>query len=127
MSRVKWGSYRLPAEAATEHFLFVGSTGSGKSVLIKMLMNSAFKEQAADGTRAVVYDAKQDILPFLSHLVPQERIQILHPFDTRGWAWDIAKDVTSLLAARQIASILVPEPQQITGQTSFSLKLHASC
>lgn len=116
MSKVKWGPYLLPAAAAPEHFLFVGSTGSGKSVLIKMLMRSVLNNGAlAQGTRAVVYDAKQDILPFLHDLVAPEHIKILHPFDTRGWAWNIAEDVTSPLAARQIATILVPESQNSTG------------
>ena len=120
MSKVKWGSYLLPAEAAPEHFLFVGSTGSGKSVLIKMLMRSVLNNEALNqGTRAVVYDAKQDILPFLHGLVSPRQIKILHPFDERGWAWDIATDVASPLAARQIASILVPEPSQMAGADQF--------
>ena len=126
MSRIKWGSYLLPPAAAPEHFLFVGSTGSGKSVLIKMLMRSVLADTASEsgtaspsGTRAVIYDAKQEIVPFLHDLVPAQRIQILHPFDKRGWAWDIAKDVTSLLAARQIATILVPESSQSTETEQF--------
>jgi type IV secretory pathway TraG/TraD family ATPase VirD4 len=120
MSRVKWGPYLLPAEAATEHFLFIGSTGSGKTVLIKMLMRSVLRPDTMNlGSRAVIYDAKQDILPFLYDVMPEERIQILHPFDKRGWAWDIAKDVTSLLAARQIATILIPEVQRPTGSDRF--------
>ena len=73
MSKVKWGPYNLPSEAAPEHFLFLGSTGSGKSVLIKMLMRSALDGAAMrEGTRAVVYDAKQDILPFLYDVAPKE-------------------------------------------------------
>jgi type IV secretory pathway TraG/TraD family ATPase VirD4 len=40
--------------------------------------------------------------------VPRERIVVLHPFDARCSAWDIARDVTDAASARQFASILSP-------------------
>ncbi|MCX6378960.1 MAG: type IV secretion system DNA-binding domain-containing protein [Armatimonadetes bacterium] len=118
--KIKWAQYTLPPEAASEHFLFLGSTGSGKSVLIKMLMKSAMDGQnGLKGTRALIYDAKQDIVPTLHGLHLADRIRLLNPFDRRGVAWDIAGDVTSPIIARQIATILVPEAKNSSGGDQF--------
>lgn len=117
---VKWAQYTLPSEAATEHFLFMGATGSGKTVLIKMLMKSAFdRRRWLPGTRGLIYDAKQDILPTLYGLGLEDHIRLLHPFDARGLAWDIAKDVRSPIVARQIATILVPDTANASGADRF--------
>ena len=39
-------------------------------------------------------------------------IVTLHPFDKRGAAWDMAKDITSPAAADQMATILIPTEKQ---------------
>ena len=61
------------------------------------------------GHRAIVYDAKGDIVSTLYGMGLKCAIHILNPFDTRSVAWDIAKDFTTPAGARQFATILVPE------------------
>lgn len=100
--------------AAKEHFLFVGSTGSGKTVLINQLIATAFEPKDFDARhwRALVYDAKCDIVPTLGNIFMTSkpgRLILAHPFDVRGCFWDIAADVVNPVVAQQIAKVLVPE------------------
>lgn len=105
-----WGMMRLPSRVATSHFAVVGSTGSGKTLSIRFLMQSVLpfigtgKDQ-----RALIYDAKQDMLSILAGINPPCDVVILNPFDKRGVAWDMAKDITAPATAQQIAMILIPE------------------
>ena len=120
MSTIKWGPYSVEDRYATGHFLFLGATGSGKTVLIKMLMKSVFGRKEWDGnSRALVYDAKRDFLPQAQSLGIENRVVILNPFDVRGYAWDIAADITSPIVARQMASVLVPESSNSSGSDQF--------
>ena len=99
----------LPLEAATTHFCFIGATGSGKTVSIRLLMQSAFPLIGKGyGHRALVYDAKRDILPVLSGIMDPRYIVTFNPFDTRSVAWDMAKDITTPANALQLATILIP-------------------
>ncbi len=59
-------------------------------------------------SRALIYDAKRDMIPILVGQGMEDRIVSLHPFDERGSAWDMAKDITSPAAADQAATVLIP-------------------
>ena len=113
------GDFCHPLDA-TEHFLCAGATGSGKTTLINRLLWSLLgnKNTRLDPHfRMVINDPKQEVIPILSGLLEgrrgaQDRVRILHPFDTRAYSWDMAADITSLVQAQQIASILVPEGKE---------------
>ena len=108
---VFWGGLWLPIEVATSHFCVVGATGSGKTLTLRLLMQSVLPRIANSGdTRALVYDAKMDALPYLVGMgIAEERIVNLNPFDERGAAWDMAADITSPVSALQLATILIPD------------------
>lgn len=59
--------------------------------------------------RALVYDAKLEVIPQLAGMGLQAPILILNPFDKRSVAWDMAVDITEPATAKQIASIFIPE------------------
>lgn len=100
---------QLPLEAATTHFCFIGATGSGKTVSIRLLMQSAFPLIGKGyGHRAIVYDAKRDILPVLGGMMDSRYVVTFNPFDKRSVAWDMAKDITTPANALQLATILIP-------------------
>jgi len=108
-----WGWLELPWSFATKHFLACGSTGSGKTTLIRILMQSVLPRIGeVKDERALIYDAKQDILSVLDGMNIIARPVLLNPFDSRSSAWDIAKDVTEASTAQQIASILIPEEKK---------------
>jgi type IV secretory pathway TraG/TraD family ATPase VirD4 len=73
-------------------------------------MQSVLKKVGlGDDVRALVYDAKQDFTSIVSGIAPESEIVILNPFDERGVAWNMARDITSPIHAQQVASILIPE------------------
>ena len=53
----------------------------------------------------------QDLISFLSGLDLSCEWVTFNPFDKRGFAWDVAADVTSPASALQTATILIPEEQ----------------
>lgn len=115
-----WGWLELPWSFATKHFLACGSTGSGKTTLIRLLMQSVLPRiGTAPDERALIYDAKQDILSILDGMQLSARLVLLNPFDERSAAWDIAADVTEPSTAQQIATILIPEEEN-AAQRFFS-------
>lgn len=115
----KWGKILLNPETVTEHFLVTGMTGSGKTKIINILMNSVLPNSKGRGTKAVVYDPKQDVVSYLFGMGLGDRIRLLHPFDKRGRAWNMAQDIDSPVSARQLATILVPEGKNSQASESF--------
>ncbi len=108
--RVHFGSMLLPKKAETSHFLFLGTTGSGKTLSIKRMMAEALADLgAAPDQRALVYDPKQDQLSFLHGLGLPSQVVTLNPFDRRSASWAIAQDVTGPAAALEVAAIFIPE------------------
>jgi len=109
---VSWGGERLPTAAETSHFLVVGTTGSGKSLTLGLLMREAL-EGACPGEdkRALIYDAKTDVAGFLSGLSLDIPVTLLNPFDERSSQWDMSADITSPATALQVAATFIPEEQ----------------
>lgn len=106
---IYWGGLELPDSVSEGHFLVAGATGSGKTLTLRLMMQSVLPHIGpGHDIRAFVYDAKRDILPILQGMKLDCPVKTLNPFDGRGVAWDIARDVTDDSTARQIASILVP-------------------
>lgn len=118
-----WGGTKLPSDIASKHFVVMGNTGSGKTITMRLLMQSALRAVGSknnphyrQGHRALVYDAKQEYLPLIAGLRLSCPVVTLHPFDVRegergitSAAWDMAADITSPLSAQQVASILIPD------------------
>ena len=117
-----WGPIDLSAKpvAATEHFVVMGATGSGKSLLIKRLLRGALNSPPGLVNRALIYDPKQEMVSELQSLgVRAGRVRILHPFDDRACCWDMAVDIKTPIEARQLATTLIPEKQGSKGGDSF--------
>lgn len=108
----------MPVERGTSHFLTSGTTGSGKTTLIDLLLRSLFESESGGSCRALIYDAKQEVLPKLYGLGLADRVRVLHPFDKRCSPWDLASDISDPLSARQFAQILIPESSS-RGESSF--------
>jgi type IV secretory pathway TraG/TraD family ATPase VirD4 len=109
-----FGAIPVKRADATRHFLTVGTTGSGKSLVQRVLMQKVLRgiQRGSDG-RALIFDAKNDMPAFLAHLGVTCPVYTLNPFDARAdfprsVAWDIAADVTSSARALNLASCLIP-------------------
>lgn len=123
---LRFGNSWLPKRAATSHFLVIGTTGSGKTNIQRLLMREPLRaiRQGTDH-RAVVFDAKQDTAAYLTQIGVDCPIVSLNPFAestdrVRAVAWDIAADITSPARAQNLAASLIPMPQG-GGQNQYFL------
>ncbi len=115
---IRFGEELYPPEIATGHFLEVGTTGSGKTMILRLLMQSALP-QIGPGSdhRALLYDAQGNLLSVLAGMRLRCPVRIVNPFDARSAAWAMARDVTTVTAALQLATTLIPEEAE--GNTRF--------
>lgn len=111
---VAWGCRPtgMPLGMLGTHYLVMGATGSGKTNIIKMLMNSLLPDGAGDlRYRSLVYDPKRELIPFLHRLhIPLERVIVTNPYDARCSAWDMAADVCEPGDSETIARAIIPLP-----------------
>lgn len=110
---LRLGSLLLSNDEAVQHFLAVGAMGSGKTTLLRLLMQDVVPDikQGSD-RRALVYDPKQEMVSILTGIRPDVSLVITDPFDARGAAWDMAKDVRETRVAIEIAFTLIPREKE---------------
>ena len=73
-----------PFGDAPSHFLVTGATNTGKTIIQRMLMQSALKSiYLGQDQRAIVFNAKQDVLSILAGMKLDCPIITLDPFDAR--------------------------------------------
>lgn len=90
------------------HFCVIGETGSGKSLTLRMLMDS-IGERVGHGVRLVVYDPKGQLIPIVAGLSGGALLDIAHIGDARSVGWDMARDCRTQKACRSIAHVLFPK------------------
>ena len=108
-----WAGVNLPEHCGTEHFVVVGTPGSGKTLTLHLLMQTVLSGIGLGlNRRAVIYDAKRDTTAFLAgvfkELDSKPPVVILNPFDARCSPWAMNQDIRDGPTAFQIASILIP-------------------
>jgi hypothetical protein len=82
-------------------------------VILRLLMQSALPLIVpGSGKRALIYDAKGDMMSLLPEIAPRAAIYTTHPFDKRGRAWDMAADITEPRQAVQLVHTLIPPIQE---------------
>jgi Type IV secretion-system coupling protein DNA-binding domain len=128
-------------DGQASNLVCIGQQGSGKTATLEYLMSallpltksqlSKIIDRTPNGSiplpksmhewsrslthQAVVYNAKQDYIPFLAKLGfnpeggPNSDLIILDPYDERCFAWDIAKDICDDQSISQFAEILSPD------------------
>ena len=66
--------------------------------------------------RSLIYDAKNDLLPFLHRMGLSESREIIltNPFDQRSCAWNVAADITTVADAESFAGIIVTADESNT-------------
>lgn len=115
--RVTWCLNDLPLEAATKHFLACGCPGSGKTVTLRLFLQSIVPRidpARAHPDQIILFDAKRDMLDILAGigLPAGARLWNLNPFDAGSIPWDIAHDIRTPAAARYFAALLVPPDER---------------
>ena len=93
-------NWRISRSTETTHVMVTGSVGSGKTVIIRAMLD----EIIARGDKVLIYDNKGDMTATLPG-----QFAFFAPWDARSLAWDIAKDCTNIQDARELAAFIVPE------------------
>lgn len=91
---------RLNKKFWARHMLMYGSVGSGKSVVLKYLLNQVINEKK--DARCFIYDVKGDFTSIFRKPV------ILSPFDKRSYVWWISQDVRTLAQAADFCQGVIP-------------------
>ncbi|AFY71979.1 Type IV secretion system, TraD, DNA-binding domain protein (plasmid) [Thalassoporum mexicanum PCC 7367] len=107
-SGLYWGGIAVPTQSAMTHFLVVGASGSGKTITLRLWMQSFLPALASRG-RAMIYDAKLDVISILKGMNVRCPTFILNPFDARCVAWDMSGDIITYADIEALAHILIPE------------------
>ena len=96
----------IRATEETSHFLLMGDTGTGKSSLIRQLL-----QQIADrGEGAIVYDPALEFTPQFYR--PERGDRILNPLDTRMPFWCPGDEIQHRAEALAFAKALFPEDRR---------------
>jgi type IV secretory pathway TraG/TraD family ATPase VirD4 len=97
------GPVPFPRRLETRHMAMVGTTGSGKTTVLRQLLDGI----AARGEAALVYDTSGE---FIAHYYrPECGDIILNPFDARCVYWSPFAEIVHPADADRIAQQLIPE------------------
>ena len=106
---VIWGGLPIPSGLANQHFMVLGTTGSGKTATIDLLLKSVVPRiGAGDGWRALIFDPKTDACARLVSMGLTSTPIILNPFDSRAAGWDMGADFQDARDIPDHAALLFP-------------------
>lgn len=97
---LEFGGVTLPPDIETQGILFVGGTGSGKSVALKR----SIAAKIAAGHKMMILDPK----PELIREFWQPDSVLLNPFDKNGAKWDFWSEIKELPDIRAVAEGVFP-------------------
>ncbi len=104
-----WGTEPVPMAATPANFLVIGGPRSGKTLTLRLLMQSALASLGRGlDHRVLVYDTDGSWEAALRAMDVRCLVQVVNLADGNGTAWDIAADITTPAAAQQLAGFLVP-------------------
>jgi type IV conjugative transfer system coupling protein TraD len=95
------GGVPIPLDTEPYHFLIAGSTGSGKSVAIRTLLDS-LKDR---GDTAIIVDSGGE---FLTRYWNEKTDYILNPFDDRCVSWSPTAELEGPWDAESLARSIIP-------------------
>lgn len=112
-----WGHQFHTLDQVQGHFLTVGTTGSGKTLLTSTTMRTALMSLApGKDCRAIIFDSKGDSLSILKRMQQRGELQVpikgIAINDSRCGAWDISRDAQRYDTVRDIAAALLPQRPQ---------------
>lgn len=108
VEQIKVAGIPMPVKIENLHLLIGGSTGSGKSVLIRELVYSALLRR----DRLIIADPNGDMLSKFG----TEKDIILNPYDQRSQGWSIFNEIRHDYDFKRFALSLVPRGETSEGE-----------
>jgi len=108
VEQIKVAGVPMPLKVENRHLLIGGSTGSGKSVLIRELVYSALLRR----DRLIITDPNGDMLSKFG----MEKDVILNPYDERSQGWSIFNEIRHDYDFKRFALSLVPRGETPEGE-----------
>lgn len=101
----------LSLERETRHMMILGSIGAGKTTILRPLVDQA----RARGDKCFIFDNKSDFtqsLPTKDDTGEALGFCLIAPWDSRGYAWDLAADIQNFADAREFATSIIKESHE---------------
>jgi Type IV secretion-system coupling protein DNA-binding domain len=100
------GPVPIPQRLETRHFLFAGTTGSGKTTALRQALNGI----EGRGEAAILFDSSREFIA--NYFDPARGDIILDPFDARCPIWSPFSEISHPADADRIAHQLVSETSE---------------
>jgi len=100
-SNFSFGNVNIPFEDETSHNIIIGSSGSGKTQLLKSGVISKALLQ-----KALVHDIKGD---WISEFYDSSKDLIFNPMDTRSIKWTIWNDIEDIADIKNFVNWIIPD------------------
>jgi Type IV secretion-system coupling protein DNA-binding domain len=107
-------------EDEIKHFKFMGTTGTGKSTVMRELLHAALWR----GDRAVIADPDGGYLS--RFYTPSRGDVILNPFDARSAKWDVFAELRNAYDVDELAQAFIPDRGSDPTWTGFARTLFAA-
>jgi|GEM_PF-372054 len=108
---------KIPKRLETQHCFLIGATGTGKSMIIKSMLQHIRQRRE----RAIVFDVKGEYVSLFYD--PSHGDLIFNPLDSRCLRWSILNDLTDRKIVKDFAASFIPQPQY--GEPFFPLAARA--
>ena len=107
-ARARSSNTILPFELESKHILILGTSGSGKGVLVNQLVDQIHcrRQKQKTGERCIFYDLKGEYVAKQMH----QGDFIFSPFDSRSLEWNIFNDIETLPDFDVVAKSLFISP-----------------
>jgi hypothetical protein len=102
-AQLTFAGHGVPELDETKHFKIIGTTGTGKTTVIRELLTGALRR----GQRAVIADPDGGYMKLF--LQPARGDVILNPFDRRSARWDLFSEIVELHDADQLSRSLISD------------------
>ena len=105
-----WGGRYVPRDLMGAHTKILGMTGSGKTVTLRHILQWLVQlTQPGTNAQLVVFDPKRELYSYIMGMDAAVPVMLFDGTDRRGYAWDMAADITDPNRAKTIANLFVPE------------------
>ncbi len=110
----------VPFEDEFKHFKFIGTTGTGKSTVMRELLHAALYR----GDRAVIADPDGGYLSRFYN--PKRGDVILNPFDARSAKWNLFAELRNAYDVDELAQAFIPDRGSDPTWTNFARTLFSA-